>query len=93
MRLVNNLLTASSSQRPQGAGKIGRRGRPRQRYSVARIGELDGFRKKRNVSSYDVAGSVSDKEADEVLKLATSLRLDVEKWIRATRPELFEPTA
>jgi hypothetical protein len=57
------------------------------------IDTLDGFRKKRNVSSYDVAGSVSDKEADEVLKLATSLRLDVEKWIRATRPELFEPTA
>jgi transcriptional regulator with GAF, ATPase, and Fis domain len=34
---------------------------------------VDGFRKKRNVSSYDVAGSVSDKEADEMLKLATSL--------------------
>ena len=50
---------------------------------------LDGFRKKRNVSSYDVAGAVSDKEADEMLKLATSLRADVEKWIRATRPDLF----
>ena len=31
------------------------------------IDTLDGFRKKRNVSSYDVAGSVSDKEADEML--------------------------
>ncbi|HXO32444.1 MAG TPA: hypothetical protein VN901_08855 [Candidatus Acidoferrales bacterium] len=39
---------------------------------------LDGIRKKRNVSSYDAAGAVSDKEADE------------EKWIRATHPELFE---
>lgn len=38
------------------------------------IDTLDGFRKKRNVSSYDVAGSVSDKEADEMLKLATNLR-------------------
>ena len=56
------------------------------------IDTLDGFRKKRNVSSYDVAGSVSDKEADEMLKLATSLRADVEKWIRTTRPELFKPT-
>jgi len=55
------------------------------------IDTLDGFRKKRNVSSYDVAGSVSDKEADEMLKLATSLRADVEKWIRATRPELLKP--
>ena len=55
------------------------------------IDTLDGFRKKRNVSSYDVAGAVSDKEAHEMLKLATSLRADVEKWIRATRPELFKP--
>ena len=55
------------------------------------IDTLDGFRKKRNVSSYDVAGAISDKEADEMLKLSTSLRADVEKWIRATRPELFKP--
>jgi hypothetical protein len=53
------------------------------------IDTLDGFRKKRNVSSYDVAGAVSDKEADEMFVLATSLRADVEKWIRATRPELL----
>lgn len=55
------------------------------------IDTLDGFRKKRNMSSYDVAGAVSDKEADEMLKLATSLRPDVEKWIRATHPEIFDP--
>lgn len=48
------------------------------------------FRKKRNLSSYDVAGAVSDKEAEEIFKLATSLRADVEKWIRATHPELFK---
>ena len=54
------------------------------------IDTFDGFRKKRNVSSYDVAGSVSDKEADEMFKLAASLRADVEKWIRASRPELFK---
>jgi hypothetical protein len=55
------------------------------------IDTLDGFRKKRNVSSYDVAGTVSDKEADEMFKLATTLRADVEEWMRATRPELFKP--
>lgn len=55
------------------------------------IDTFDAFRKKRNVSSYDLAGSVSDKEADEMLKLAASLRGDVEKWIRATRPELLKP--
>jgi len=53
------------------------------------IDALDGFRKKRNTSSYDVAGAISDKEADEILKLSISLRADVEKWIRTTRPELF----
>ena len=53
------------------------------------IETFDGFRKKRNLSSYDVAGSVSDREADDMYQLATSLREDVEKWIRATRPELL----
>jgi hypothetical protein len=55
------------------------------------IDTFDGFRKKRNISSYDLAGSVSDKEAGEMLKLAISLRGDVERWIRATRPELLNP--
>ena len=29
------------------------------------------------------SGAISDKEADEMLKLSTGLRADVEKWIRA----------
>jgi len=45
------------------------------------------------VSSYDVAGSVSDKEADEMFELATSLRADVEKWIREAHPNLFKPAS
>lgn len=53
------------------------------------IGAFDAFRKKRNVSSYDLAGAVSNAEANEMFTLATNLRKDVEKWIRATRPELF----
>lgn len=53
------------------------------------INTFDGFRKKRNISSYDLAGAVSDIEADEMLKLAVALRTDVERWIRATRPELL----
>ena len=55
------------------------------------IDALDGFRKTRNVSSYDLAGSVSDKEADEMFQLATRLRADVEAWIQAARPELLKP--
>lgn len=53
------------------------------------IDTFDGFRKKRNFSNYDLAGSVSDKEADEMLKLAISLRAEVEKWIRAIHPKLL----
>ena len=48
-----------------------------------------GFRKKRNVSSYDLAGAVSDAEAAEMFTLAKELREEVENWIRATRPELL----
>jgi hypothetical protein len=54
------------------------------------INAFDGFRKKRNISSYDLAGSVSDREADEMFSLATNLRRDVENWIRTTRPVLLE---
>lgn len=53
------------------------------------IATFDGFRKKRNVSSYDAAGTVSDKEADEMLQVATNIRKDVANWIRAKRPELL----
>jgi hypothetical protein len=54
------------------------------------VDTLDGFRKKRNVSSYDLAGAVSDKEADEMFKLAVEIRSQVEKWIRTTHPELLK---
>jgi hypothetical protein len=53
------------------------------------IDTFDAFRKKRNISSYDRAGSISDREANEMLKFANNLRRDVEKWIRATHPELL----
>ena len=57
--------------------------------SRKQVDTFDGFRKKRNVSSYDMSGTVSQKEADEMLKLAAEIRTEVEKWIRMTRPELF----
>jgi hypothetical protein len=53
------------------------------------IDSLDGFRKKRNLSSYDVAGTVSDKEAKEMFELASQLRADVEKWLKVSHPELL----
>lgn len=53
------------------------------------VDHLDAFRKKRNTTEYDRAGTVSDHEADEMLQLATDLRARVEKWLRAHHPELL----
>ncbi|HYM76478.1 MAG TPA: hypothetical protein VE377_10920 [Candidatus Dormibacteraeota bacterium] len=54
------------------------------------IDTFDGFRKKRNLSNYDAAGTVSEREADELLQLARGLRRDVEVWIRRAHPELIK---
>jgi hypothetical protein len=53
------------------------------------IDTFDSFRKKRNMSSYDVAGSVSDKEAHEMFELAAALRAKVEGWIGKNHPKLL----
>jgi hypothetical protein len=53
------------------------------------IDTFDRFRKKRNISSYDVAGSVSDKEAHEMYELAATLRGKVEQWIRKNHRKLL----
>ncbi len=49
---------------------------------------LDKFRKKRNISDYNRAGTVTEKEANEMLSLAEKLRSDVIKWIKKDHPEL-----
>ena len=53
------------------------------------IDTFDSFRKKRNISSYDMAGSVSDKEAEAMFQLAKQLRVDVETWIKKNHPKLL----
>jgi hypothetical protein len=45
------------------------------------IRALDGFRKKPHVSNYDAEGSVSDREAKEIQKIAARLRDDVRAWL------------
>jgi hypothetical protein len=52
------------------------------------IRQLDAFRKKRNLSSYERGGTISDQEAEEMAALAKRLRAQVEQWIRAEHPEL-----
>ena len=49
---------------------------------------LDACRRKRNVSEYDTAGTVSEKEAEDLLKTVQKLKDQVEKWLEENHPEL-----
>lgn len=53
------------------------------------IRQFDAFRKKRNISSYEVGGAVSDREAQEMRALAVALRAQVEAWICKTHPQFL----
>ena len=53
------------------------------------IDELDQFRKKRNITSYEGIGAVSDYEAEQMSELAEHLRDSVLEWIRKTHPDLM----
>lgn len=50
------------------------------------IRKLEVFRKKRNITDYERADTVSDLEAEEMRKLAVSLRRAVEVWIKKNCP-------
>jgi len=52
------------------------------------IGKFDILRKKRNISDYERAETVSDLEADEMRKLAESLRKSVGARIKKNHPDL-----
>ncbi|OGD18067.1 MAG: hypothetical protein A2W03_14445 [Candidatus Aminicenantes bacterium RBG_16_63_16] len=52
------------------------------------IQKLDAFRKKRNISEYDRAGSISETELSEMIGLSEELRITVEAWIAAKFPRL-----
>jgi hypothetical protein len=51
---------------------------------------LDSFRKKRNFSGYDRAGTTSAQEADEMYKLAHDLRQKIDIWLRTCYPQFIE---
>ena len=53
------------------------------------VRQFDTFRKKRNVSEYDRAGTASDQEAAEMFELARKLRQGITKWLKAEHPELL----
>jgi hypothetical protein len=50
---------------------------------------LDAVRRKRNLSNYERAGIASQSEADEIYKLAVSLRKEVINWLKQSHPELL----
>lgn len=51
--------------------------------------QFDAFRKKRNISDYERAGSVSDQEASEIFELAKKIRNLVENWLRKNHSDLM----
>ena len=53
------------------------------------VNALDAYRKKRNTAEYDMAGMISESEADEMVEIATHLRHTVDDWLRANHPDLL----
>ena len=56
---------------------------------TALVAQLDAFRKKRNISDYERAGSVSSREAEEMQELAHTLRAELVKWLSQNHPDLL----
>ena len=53
------------------------------------IAQLDKFRKKRNIGSYERAGAVSEQEAKEMVALAKSPKDEVIAWLKKNHPEFL----
>lgn len=52
------------------------------------VRQFDLFRKKRNIGGYERAGTVSDKEANEMIALAEQIRQEVRDWLVSYHPDL-----
>ncbi len=50
---------------------------------------LDNCRRKRNVSEYDAAGTISKKELSDLLALVVNFKNQVEKWLKENHPDLI----
>jgi hypothetical protein len=58
------------------------------RSSAARLQFFDSIRRRRNTLSYDVAGTVSDHDAGDALRQATTFVATVEVWLKRHAPGL-----
>lgn len=54
------------------------------------IQKLKVFSKKRNATSYDVAGSVSNQELEQAILVAEQLQQQITVWLQQNHPELLE---
>lgn len=54
------------------------------------INKFNKFRKKRNISDYEMAGMVSYQEVDEAIALAQNLHKLVVAWFDSNHPELIK---
>ncbi len=58
-------------------------------WSAAKVDQFERFRKKRNITGYESAGVVSEREAREMGALATGLRDEVLAWLGKEHPKLL----
>lgn len=52
---------------------------------------LQTMKKKRNISDYEVAGAVTEREAEEMVSLAQRIDRVVRDWLAANHPDLLKP--
>ena len=55
---------------------------------VMTVRKLDTFRRKRNISDYERAHTISDLEAEEMIGLAVRLRQEIRPWLAQNHPSL-----
>jgi uncharacterized protein (UPF0332 family) len=59
-----------------------------EQYSTLR-NYLDNCRRKRNVSEYDAVGTISEKEAEDLLQTVKEFKIAVESWLKKNHPVFF----
>lgn len=59
-----------------------------EQYSTLR-NYLDNCRRKRNVSEYAAVGTISEKEAEDLLQTVKEFKITVESWLKKNHPVFF----
>ena len=59
------------------------------RWAAKDIRRFDAFRKKRNMSSYERAGDATAAEVQEMQELASTLRTNLDHWLKTEHKELL----